>query len=107
MATKAKKTQDKYKPNQFVVHPHHGAAKIIRKVNKNVEILIEGEPKSKRIEYYEIEVLLDGLIVSVPVENVDEVLKIALKKELKKVEWTEVENISKTSKEQKSQASIQ
>jgi len=41
------------------------------------------------------------------VENVGEVLKIALKKELKRVEWTEVENISKTDKEQKSQASIQ
>ncbi|MEC7926305.1 MAG: CarD family transcriptional regulator [Actinomycetota bacterium] len=80
MATKAKKTQDKYKPNQFVVHPHHGAAKIIRKVNKNVEILIEGETKSKRIEYYEIEVLLDGLIVSVPVENVDEVIRPVISK---------------------------
>ena len=42
-----------------------------------------------------------------PVENVDEVLKIALKNELKKVEWTEVENISKSEKDQKSQASIQ
>ena len=42
-----------------------------------------------------------------PVDNVDEVLKIALKKELKRVEWTEVENISKTEKDQKSQASIQ
>ncbi len=42
-----------------------------------------------------------------PIENVDEVLKIALKKELKRVEWTEVENISKTDKDQKSQASIQ
>ena len=41
------------------------------------------------------------------VDNVDEVLKIALKKELKRVEWTEVENISKTEKDQKSQASIQ
>ncbi len=41
------------------------------------------------------------------VESVDEVLKIALKKELKRVEWTEVENISKTDKDQKSQASIQ
>ena len=41
------------------------------------------------------------------VEYVDEVLKIALKKELKRVEWTEVENISKTEKDQKSQASIQ
>ena len=61
MATKSKKVIDKYKPNQFVVHPHHGAAKVIRKVNKNVEIFVEGEPKSKRIQYFEIEVLLDGL----------------------------------------------
>ncbi len=42
-----------------------------------------------------------------PIENADEVLKIALKNELKRVEWTEVENISKTNKDQKSQASIQ
>ena len=41
------------------------------------------------------------------VENVDEVLKVALKNELKRIEWTEVENISKTDKDQKSQASIQ
>ena len=41
------------------------------------------------------------------VENVDEVIKIALKKQLKRVEWTEVENISKSDKDQKSQASIQ
>ena len=33
--------EDKYKPNQFVVHPHHGAAKVVRKVNKNVEIFDE------------------------------------------------------------------
>ena len=42
-----------------------------------------------------------------PIETVDEVLKLALKKELKRVEWTEVENISKSKKEDKSQASIQ
>jgi len=41
------------------------------------------------------------------VESVDEVLKIALKNELKRVEWTEVENISEANKDQKSQASIQ
>ena len=41
------------------------------------------------------------------VETVDEVLKIALKNELKPVEWTEVENISKSEKQEKSQASIQ
>ena len=41
------------------------------------------------------------------VDNVDEVLKIALKKELKRIEWTEVESISKTYKDQKSLARIQ
>ena len=42
-----------------------------------------------------------------PVATVDEVLKISLKNELKRVEWTEVDNLSKTKKEDKSQASIQ
>ena len=69
MATKSKKSQDKYKPDQFVVHPHHGAAKVVRKVNKNVEVFVEGEPKSKRIQYFEIQVLMDGLTVMVPVES--------------------------------------
>ena len=41
------------------------------------------------------------------VETVDEVLKLTLKNELKRVEWQEVENISKSKKEDKSQASIQ
>ena len=43
----------------------------------------------------------------IPVETADEVLKIALTKELKRVEWTEVEKISKGKKDEKSQASIQ
>ena len=41
------------------------------------------------------------------VDTVDEVLKLALKNELKKVEWNDVKDISKTGKEEKSQASIQ
>jgi len=40
-----------------------------------------------------------------PVEHTDEVLKIALTKQLKRVEWVEVEKISKS--DDKSQASIQ
>ena len=40
-----------------------------------------------------------------PVEHADEVLKIALTKELKRVEWVEVEKITKS--DDKSQASIQ
>ena len=81
MATKTKKTTDKYKPNQFVVHPHHGAAKVVRKINKNVEIFDEnGDVKSKRRQYFEIEVLTDGLLVMVPVENVDEVIRPVISK---------------------------
>ena len=38
-----------------------------------------------------------------PVEFVDDVLKIALTKELRKAEWVEVENISKTKNDDKSQ----
>ena len=43
----------------------------------------------------------------IPVETADEVLKIALTKELKPVEWTEVDKISEAKKDDKSQASIQ
>ena len=43
----------------------------------------------------------------IPVETADEVIKIALTKELKPTEWTEVDNIAESKKEDKSQASIQ
>ncbi len=49
--------------------------------------------------------IIDDIKIT-PVENADEVLKIALTKELKRVEWTEVENLSKSGKDE-SQASIQ
>ena len=48
--------------------------------------------------------IIDDIKIS-PVEHADEVLKIALTKELKRVDWVEVEKISKP--EDKSQASIQ
>ena len=48
--------------------------------------------------------IIDDIKIT-PVEYADEVLKIALTKELKRVEWVEVEKISKS--EDKSQASIQ
>ena len=41
------------------------------------------------------------------VKTVDEVIKIALTKELKRVEWVEVDKISENKKNEKSQASIQ
>ena len=48
--------------------------------------------------------IIDDIKIT-PVEHADEVLKIALTKELKRVEWVEVEKISKPN--DKSQASIQ
>ena len=48
--------------------------------------------------------IIDDIKIT-PVEHADEVLKIALTKELKRVEWVEVEKISKSG--DKSQASIQ
>jgi len=48
--------------------------------------------------------IIDDIKIT-PVEHADEVLKIALTKELKRVEWVEVQKISKS--DDKSQASIQ
>ena len=48
--------------------------------------------------------IIDDIKIT-PVEHADEVLKIALTKQLKRVEWVEVEKISKS--DDKSQASIQ
>ena len=48
--------------------------------------------------------IIDDIKIT-PVEHVDEVLKIALTKELKRVEWVEVEKISKS--DEKAQAIIQ
>ena len=48
--------------------------------------------------------IIDDIKIT-PVDHADEVLKIALTKELKRVEWVEVEKISKS--DDKSQASIQ
>ena len=42
-----------------------------------------------------------------PVNSADEVLKIALTKELKPTEWVEVDKISENKKSEKTQASIQ
>ncbi len=43
----------------------------------------------------------------IPVENAGEVIKIALIKEPKPIEWTDVEKLSESKKDDKSQASIQ
>ena len=64
-------------------------------------------PKDNEKDLVDIPKKVREDIKIIPVSTVDEVLKLALKNELKRVEWTEVENISKTGKEDKSQASIQ
>ena len=63
-------------------------------------------PKDNEKDLIDIPKKVKEDIKIIPVETADEVVKLALKNELKRVEWTEVENISGAGKE-KSQASIQ
>tara|TARA_B100001123_G_scaffold305392_1_gene341166 strand:- start:69 stop:1016 length:948 start_codon:yes stop_codon:yes gene_type:complete len=64
-------------------------------------------PKENEKDLVDIPKKVREDIKIIPVETADEVLKIALVKELKPTEWTEVEKISETKKDDKSQASIQ
>ena len=52
-------------------------------------------PEENRKDLTEIPKKILDAIEIVPVKTVDEVLKIALTKELKPIEWIEVENLSK------------
>jgi len=63
-------------------------------------------PKDNEKDLADIPKKVKEDIKIVPVETVDQVLKLSLKNELKRVEWTEVENISPSGKE-KPQASVQ
>ena len=60
-------------------------------------------PKENEKDLVDIPKKVKEDIKIVAVEFVDEVLKIALTKELKKVEWVEVQNLSKSEKEDNSQ----
>jgi len=64
-------------------------------------------PKDNEKDLVDIPKKVKGDIKITPIEMVDEVLKIALTKELKKVEWAEIENVSGRKTEDKSQAIIQ
>ena len=64
-------------------------------------------PKENEKDLVDIPKKVREDIKIIPVESADEVLKIALVKELKPVEWSEVEKISDNEKREKSQASIQ
>jgi len=58
-------------------------------------------PDENRKDLTEIPKNILSEIEVVPVKNVDEVLKIALTKELKPIEWIEVENLPKTKSSEK------
>ena len=64
-------------------------------------------PKENEKDLVDIPKKVREDIKIIPVETADEVLKIALTKELKPIEWTEVDKISEGKKDDKSQASIQ
>ena len=64
-------------------------------------------PKENEKDLVDVPKKVKDDIKIIPVETADEVIKIALTKELKPTEWTEVDNIAETKKEDKSQASIQ
>ena len=64
-------------------------------------------PKENEKDLVDIPKKVREDIKIIPVETADEVLKIALTKELKPVEWNEVDKISESKKDDKSQASIQ
>ncbi len=64
-------------------------------------------PKENEKDLVDVPKKVKDDIQIVPVETADEVIKIALTKELKPTEWTEVDKIAETKKDDKSQASIQ
>ena len=68
------------------------------------EVLI---PKENEKDLIDVPKKVKDDIEIVPVETADEVIKIALTKELKPTEWTEVDKLTETKKDDKSQASIQ
>ena len=62
------------------------------------KVLIPIENKKDLIEVPKI--ILDTMEV-IPVKNVDEVLKVALTKQLKRVEWVEVDQLANKEKNKK------
>ena len=64
-------------------------------------------PKDNEKDLVDIPKKVKEDIKLIPVETADEVLKLALVKELKPVEWSEVDKLTETKKDNKTQASIQ
>ncbi len=64
-------------------------------------------PKENEKDLVDVPKKVKDDIKIIPVDTADEVIKIALTKELKPTEWTEVDKLTDTKKDDKSQASIQ
>ena len=64
-------------------------------------------PKENEKDLVDVPQKVKDDIKITPVETADEVLKLALVKDLKPVEWNEVEKLTESKKDDKSQASIQ
>ena len=64
-------------------------------------------PKDNEKDLVDIPKKVKDDIKIIPVEYADEAIRLGLTKELKLIEWTEVEDLSKSKKEDKTQASIQ
>ena len=64
-------------------------------------------PKENEKDLAEVPKKVKQDIKIIPVETADDVLKLALVKELKPIEWTEVDKLGESKKDDKSQASIQ
>ena len=64
-------------------------------------------PKDNEKDLVDIPKKVKDDIKITPVEFADEAIRLGLTKELKLIEWTEVEDLSKSKKEDKTQASIQ
>ena len=58
-------------------------------------------PTENKKDLVEVPKTVLNSIEIIPVKNVDEVLKVALTKELKRVEWVDVDQISKKDKQKK------
>ena len=66
------------------------------------KVLIPFENKKDLVEIPDI---IKKSIEIIPVKNVDEVLKVALTKQLKRIEWVEVEQINKDTNQKSSTTS--
>jgi len=100
LAVEAAKT----KADIIVMCGVHFMAETAKLMSPEKKVLI---PKENEKDLADVPQKVKDDINIIPVASANEVLKLALTKELKPVEWTEVEKISETKKDDKSQASIQ